>query len=99
MRGFDFTDLVLVADIWDDARSGGGANSERRDLEQTDRSTLNEVLDAANLLGLSVHHYLSPAELAQNALRHKKDLVLSIYGGSSSRNRMAITRQFAKPST
>jgi D-alanine-D-alanine ligase len=91
MRSFDFADLVLVADMWDEVASISSVNSDRRDLEQTDESTLKEILEAANLLGLSTHHYLSPAELAQHADQHKKDLVLSIYGGSSSRNRMAIT--------
>lgn len=91
MRAFDFRSLVLVADLWDQGSPGSHEYTNRRDLEQTDRETLNEIVEAVKSLGIQVHHYESPAELAKHAERHKMDLVLSIYGGSDSRSRMAIT--------
>jgi D-alanine-D-alanine ligase len=91
MSAFDFNDLVLVADLWDEDSERGRQNADRRDLEQTDRMTLDDITGAAQSLGLRVHHYQGPAELAVHAQQHRLDLVLSIYGGSSSRSRMAIT--------
>src|SRR4051812_11153515 len=91
MRAFDFSGLVLVADLWNEDSKRDCEHAEWRDLDQTDRATLDDVVAAAQSLGLGVHHYESPAELAEHAEQHRLDVVLSIYGGSSSRSRMAIT--------
>ena len=91
MRALDFSALVLVADLWDESSAGDFQNADRRDLEQTDRATLDDIIAAANTLGIEVHHYQSPAELAEHAEQHRRDVVLSIYGGSCSRSRMAVT--------
>jgi D-alanine-D-alanine ligase len=91
MRTFDFDALVLVADLRDDGLSSRTNLVNRRDLEQTEHKTFDEIVDAVESLGLPIHHYKSPADLARHADKHGRDLILSIYGGVSSRNRMAIT--------
>ena len=88
-RHFTFRDLVLVADVFDAAASNALIH-ERRDLEMTDTETLDVLLSAAESLGLRVHHYQTPSALARHANRHKQDIVLAIYGGQRSRNRMAL---------
>lgn len=91
MHEFGFDALVIVADLRDDGPTLSGDIADRRDLEQTDRAVLDEITDTVRSLGIRVHHYQEPSELAQHADQHRNDLILSIYGGSSSRNRMAIT--------
>jgi hypothetical protein len=91
MREFDFDGLVLVAGHWEEESQGARDDAGRQDLEQTDRETLDDIVAAAGALGIPVHHYRSPAELAEQADRHFTDIVLSIYGGVGSRSRMAIT--------
>jgi D-alanine-D-alanine ligase len=86
---FDFARVVLIADQYrdqDDARP----IHRRRDLEKTDRQTLSGLMAAIRQLGLEVCHYATPAELARNASQHANDVVLTIYGGDVSRNRMAL---------
>lgn len=86
---FSFRDVVLVADRFDSEKSLGPAHA-RRDLEMTDDKTLQTLQSAITSLGLKVWHYDSPEMLARHAERHSKDVVLAIYGGQQSRNRMAL---------
>ena len=86
---FDFSDVVVVADILDETRHEDNAY-QRTDLEMSEKSTLTTLFDALHALGLTVHHYQSPALLGSNAARHGNDIVLTIYGGRDSRNRMAL---------
>ena len=88
-RHFSFRDVVLVADVFDHAASNV-LTHERRDLELTEIGTLQALRAAIAVLGLKVHHYQGPATLAGHARRHKEDVVLAIYGGQRSRNRMAL---------
>lgn len=88
-RHFTFRDVVLVADVFDDAASNAPIH-ERRDLEMTETETLDTLQSAIGSLGLKVHHYHNPYALARRANRHKEDIVLAIYGGQCSRNRMAL---------
>lgn len=46
--------------------------------------------ELTKVCGGTVIHYQSPKELVDNAYKHKNDLVFTIYGGESSRNRMAL---------
>ena len=81
-------EVVLVADMvsgTDKIDIG-----QRVDLEQTQPNTLALLLSAFSELGVSSHVYETPAELADHAMRHSNATVLSIYGGSRSRNRMAL---------
>jgi D-alanine-D-alanine ligase len=88
-RTFDFEGVVVVADLIGSVQREEQVHL-RGDLEMTDRATLDELLDCITDLGLKVHHYLSPDELAANADHHGRDVVLTIYGGRGSRNRMAL---------
>jgi len=89
-KSFNFRHVVLVADTLEN--SGGLARSVqmRQDLEMTDETTMQALLQAFSELGLKVYHYHDPKSLAVNAKKHGRDLVLSIYGGKGSRNRMAL---------
>lgn len=89
VQNFPFQDVVLVADSFtlDDTEVPA---HERRDLEKTDVHTLDFLQDAIATLGLTTHVYTGPQSLADHAIQHKEDIVLSIYGGQSSRNRMAL---------
>lgn len=81
--------IVLVADIVSD--HGTVIDTEyRRDLEQSDASTVQALIESIQKLGIDVKHYTSPDELATNAEKHKNDVVLTIFGGMNSRNRMAL---------
>jgi D-alanine-D-alanine ligase len=88
-REFAFRDVVIVADILD-ASTATDDFHNRRDLEQTETTTLQALKDAIGALGLRSHHYRDPRELSENASRHRDDIVWSIYGGENSRNRMAL---------
>jgi D-alanine-D-alanine ligase len=85
---FPFQRVVIVADLLPE-RSDVPLHF-RRDLEQTEVRTLQDVVDAIERLGLSVCHYEHPRLLAKRALSHSQDVVLSIFGGSVSRSRMAL---------
>ncbi|MCV6609226.1 MAG: ATP-grasp domain-containing protein [Amphritea sp.] len=80
--------IVLIADIFDSNCTQ--KLDSRRDLEKSEPETVNQLIQAIQKLGRNVVHYQSPDELGKNASKHKNDLVLSIYGGESSRNRMAL---------
>lgn len=85
---FPFKGVVIVADaIATHART---VSHLCRDLEQTDNATLNDLCAAVRRLGLNVYHYNHPKSLAENADHHFNDIVLSIFGGSISRSRMAL---------
>jgi D-alanine-D-alanine ligase len=86
---YSFRDVVLVADTLEQAPSIE-RHHVRRDMEMTDTETLRALRSAITTLGLRVHHYPGPEALAKHAGYHKDDIVLSIYGGESSRNRMAL---------
>ena len=85
---FAFHDVVLIADLAVDIVHGPARL--RHDLEATDLGTLASLIAAIESLGLRVHHYTDPKALALHACQHAGDIVLSIYGGADSRNRMAL---------
>ena len=80
--------VVLIADVINE--STFQQLYSRRDLEKSEKETISQIVDAIHKLGREVVHYQSPNELAKNACHHKNDVVLSIYGGEESRNRMAL---------
>jgi D-alanine-D-alanine ligase len=89
-RGFNFPfqRAVIVADLI--SNDTDTPIHLRRDLEQTDTSTLSAVSSAIERLGLPVCHYEHPKLLATKAAEHLEDVILSIFGGAVSRNRMAL---------
>jgi len=88
-HAFPFDGVVLVADTLEDMTTDLRTHL-RRDLEKTPAHVLADVTAAIRSLGLVVHHYEEPAYLATAAANHRDDVVLSVYGGQSSRNRMAL---------
>lgn len=88
-RRFDFRSVVLVADVMREAPTRKQMH-QRSDLEMSEESTIEALSEALNSLGLTIHHYQSPASLGLNAAKHRDDIVLTIYGGRESRNRMAL---------
>jgi D-alanine-D-alanine ligase len=86
---FRFRDVILIADVLSPAHPSDPVHS-RRDLEMTDVATLQTLTSAIVDLGLRVHHYRGPIDLAKHAQKHQDDIVLTIYGGQASRNRMAL---------
>lgn len=83
-----FQGVVIIADL---LQSGSPVPIDRRrDLERTDARTLEQLTEAITRLGLRVHHYEHPKDLAERAEDHVKDVVLSVFGGTVSRNRMAL---------
>jgi len=85
-----FQRVVLIADVVAAEETQDGDLAARRDLEQTESSTLAALIAAVREHGIELVHYQSPEELGRNASSHRDDLVLSVYGGSASRNRMAL---------
>lgn len=86
---FDFDTVLLVADLIDEGELAGPTES-RRDLEMTDASTLSVLKETIEALGLAVHHLAGPDELAAVAQTFGDAVVLTLYGGQASRNRMAL---------
>lgn len=86
---FSFRDVVLIADAFEQENTSDPVHL-RRDLEMTDANTLRDLTNAIEALGLTVYCYAEPAVLAEYAHEHLDDIVLSIYGGQGSRNRMAL---------
>ncbi|WP_018414763.1 hypothetical protein [Teredinibacter turnerae] len=80
--------VVLIADFV--GRSGIPDLGSRRDLEKSVPETVDQLINAIQRLGRKVIHYLTPDELGRNASKHHNDIIFSIYGGESSRNRMAL---------
>jgi len=86
----DLRTVLLVADIYD----GDEANilpTRRRDLEKSSVRTVSSILQTIGELGLLAIHIQTLESLAERAAQHcPGDLVLSIFGGERSRNRMAL---------
>lgn len=87
-RVFSGPPVVVVADEIVDRNFG--PLWSRRNLEQSDQQTVQQLLNAIEALNREVVHYQTPQELADNASRHRDAVVLSIFGGEVSRNRMAL---------
>lgn len=82
--------VLLVADIYD-VDEENAPLVQRRDLEKSSPYTVSGILQAICELGLAAIHINSMESLVERAQqRCPGDLVLSIYGGERSRNRMAL---------
>jgi D-alanine-D-alanine ligase len=82
--------VVLIADTFDKGDIEKELLETRKDLEKSSNETVQDLIDTIKALKKNVIHYETPEQLAKNAHMHKNDTVLSIYGGSKSRNRMAL---------
>lgn len=86
----DVSTVLLVADVYGDT-GGEVSPAQRRDLEKSSLRTVSAILQAVAELGLPALHIRTLEELSERAARrHPGDLVLSIFGGERSRNRMAL---------
>ena len=82
--------VVLVADLVSNDGEDTGADW-RHDLEKSSIGTVAAITQAIESLGVSVLHLSSLDALTERAAeRFPGDLVLSIFGGERSRNRMAL---------
>jgi len=93
MPSAEFSEIKTVLLVADVTAEDGGATpaAERRDLEKSSMKTVTAIMEAIGQLGLPVVHLQTLEELAVRAALHDAgDLVLSIYGGERSRNRMAL---------
>jgi len=80
--------IVLVADRT--YENSEDADIEGNALEMISNEYFDEVINGLTGICKSVSHYQSPKELIDNIDNHKNDLVITIYGGKESRNRMAL---------
>lgn len=86
----DVKTVLLVADLYEDEASDLSPD-QRRDLEKSSIKTVSAIVKAITDFGLSAMHLQTLEELSERAAqRHPGDLVLSIFGGERSRNRMAL---------
>lgn len=82
--------VVLVADIAPD-ETQENPSEWQHDLEKSSKETVAAIAQAIESLGISVLHLLDLDELTDRvSQRHPGDVVLSIFGGERSRNRMAL---------
>lgn len=87
---FNINTVLLVADLYSGEDSMSVAD-QRRDLEKSSMRTVASIMQGIEHLGLSVIHIQSLEDLSERAAQQQPgDLVLSIYGGQRSRNRMAL---------
>lgn len=80
--------VVLVAD--EITGLSVGPMPFRKDLEKSEPQTVAQLVAAIRAIGGTVVHYNSPRDLAEKAREHQGAVVLSIFGGEASRNRMAL---------
>jgi len=81
-------DIVLIAD-----RTFSNhelSNIEGNELEMISNEYFEDIFNSLTKICRNVVHYQSPKELIDNAHKHKEDLVVTIFGGKDSRNRMAL---------
>lgn len=82
--------VLLVADLYTDEDLISLVD-QRRDLEKSSTGTVASIMQGIEHLGFPVIHIQSLEGLSERAAQHHSgDLVLSIYGGQRSRNRMAL---------
>lgn len=93
--GQGFQEVLLVADLFDPGASDLQI-AERRDLERTDLETFLTLKNTIESLGLGVRHCAQPSDLRRYTRKAKHSIVLSIYGGAGSRNRMALVPAVAE---
>jgi len=94
-KNFGFHEVLLVADLYDPNTSTTPV-AERRDLERTEGETFLALKAAIESLGLQVRHCSHPSQLRRYAWKARHAIVLSIYGGEASRNRMALVPAVAE---
>ncbi|THF60555.1 D-alanine--D-alanine ligase [Pseudothauera nasutitermitis] len=86
----DLSTVVVIADIVSD-ETEERSSEWRHDLEKSSLGTVAAITQAIESLGISALHLSSLDALTERASqRFPGDVVLSIFGGERSRNRMAL---------
>lgn len=86
----DLSTVIIVADMASEENEDR-QSKWRHDLEKSSVGTVTAITQAIESLGVSALHLSSLDALAERAsLRLSGDVVLSIFGGERSRNRMAL---------
>ena len=87
----DLSTVVVVADLVVEGTVETGGGDWRHDLEKSSSGTVAAITKAIESLGVRALHLPSLDALTERAShRHPGDVVLSIFGGERSRNRMAL---------
>lgn len=82
--------ILVVADLVAEATTSSDLDW-RHDLEKSSISTVTAILQAIESLGIQAIHLSCLEDLSVRAAqRHPGDVVLSVFGGERSRNRMAL---------
>ncbi|GAB3522240.1 D-alanine--D-alanine ligase family protein [Emticicia fontis] len=90
MNSFNLSELCIVLIADRTYESYILSDIEGNKLEMISNEYYDSVFNALKSICKEVIHYQSPEKLIDNAFKHKNDLVLTIFGGSDSRNRMAL---------
>lgn len=79
--------FVLIADI---LKEEVPMNITNTDLECADLTYFNDINSALSEISSEVVHYEGPSDFLNNISKHKNDIVLSIWSGSSNINRKVL---------
>lgn len=80
--------IVLVADIFEHTEENINFNSTT--LEKPSQEYIDDVVNALTKYSKQVFVCISPKELNNYLVKNNVDLVMTIYGGEISRNRLAL---------
>jgi D-alanine-D-alanine ligase len=80
--------IVLIADRT--YKSCEEADIKGHELEMISNEYFEDIFTGLSKVCKQVVSYQSPEELINNIQNHSNDLVFTVYGGSNSRNRMAL---------
>lgn len=79
--------MVLIADRIENKKS---LNMNSDKLEQISDDYFYQIFNSLQRISRGVKHYNDLPSFINNIHKHKHDIVFTIYGGNSSRNRMAL---------
>lgn len=80
--------IVLIADrLYNDKNL---MNMESNQLEKIDDKYFNHIYGTLRRIAPKITHYDNLKDFIDNIHKHKNDIVFTIYGGTASRNRMAL---------
>jgi D-alanine-D-alanine ligase len=82
-----FNRIIFVSDLVENHQN---ASIESLNLEFTEIEYFQDVHEVLSNIAIEVIHYESPKQLIENIQTHKDDIVISIWSGTSSRNRRAL---------
>jgi D-alanine-D-alanine ligase len=81
-------EIVLIADRT--YQTYESVDIQGKDLEKITDEYFSDISEALKTICKKFTHYDSPDQLIDNIQEHKNSIVFTVYGGSISRNRMAL---------